>query len=323
MANIREVAKKAGVGVGTVSRMLNHTGYVSEETRRKITEVIREMEYVPAKPKTKNKRKTGLIGIMIPDIEHPFYAKVMRCLDEELMRYGYKSLICNTINIVNRQIEFVQMLNEYKLDGLVACGNPPDNFQSRNGRPIVTVDRIWSSDVPNVRSDHNAGGEMVAELFLRKGCKKIVQFQGGDHYAVSANLRHKRAEEILKANGCEVVSIFMQWDTLSYAYNKKVVEKYWEVIRTMDGCFTNDIGAVSCLSIARDMGIRVPEEFCIIGCDGTELSRITIPELTVLQQDCQGLARKSVQLLMEMIDGKEPERMNYEIPIKLIERGTT
>lgn len=323
MANIREVAKKAGVGVGTVSRMLNDTGYVSEETRQKITDAIREMDYIPVKPKTKNGKRAGLIGIMIPDIEHPFYAKVMRCLDEELMRFGYKTMLCNTINIVNRQVEFIEMLNEHKLDGLIACGNPPQDFAGRNGRPIVTVDRIWGPDIPNVRSDHKAGGEMVAELFLKKGCKKIVQFQGSDYYAISANLRHKRAEEVLKANGCEVVSIFMQWDTLSYAYNKRVVEKYWEVIRTMDGCFTNDIGSLCCLSIARNMGIRVPEDFRIIGCDGTELSRISIPELTVLQQDCHSLAKKCVELLLDMIDGKEPEQMNYELPIRLIERGTT
>lgn len=323
MPNIREVAKKAGVGVGTVSRMLNDTGYVSEETRRKIAEVIAEMDYVPVKTAVKNNRKTGLIGVLIPDIEHPFFAKMMRCFDEELTQFGYKSLLCNTINIVNRQVEFVDMLNAHKLDGLIACGDPPPGFQGRKGRPIVTLDRLWGADVPNVRSDHETGGELVADVFLRKGCKKIVQFVGGNDYNDSANLRHRRVEEIFKENGGEVISIFMHWDALSYSYNKQIVEKYWEVIKETDGCFTNDIGAISCLSVASNMGIKVPEELKIVACDGTEISRMFTPELTVLQQDCQGLAKKCVQVVKEMIEGREPEQLIYELPIRLIERGTT
>ncbi|MGI6019020.1 MAG: LacI family DNA-binding transcriptional regulator [Marvinbryantia sp.] len=323
MANIREVAKKAGVGVGTVSRMLNNTGYVSEETRRKITEAIREMEYVPAKPKTKNGRKTSLIGIMIPDIEHPFFARMMRCLDEELTRFGYKSVLCNTINIVNRQVEMIEMLESYALDGLIACGDPPPGFQGRKGRPIVSLDRFWHEEVPIVRSDHQMGGSLAAEVFLKGGCHRIIQFLGGSDYADSANQRHKTVEKILKENGCDVVSVFMQWDALSYSYNKRIVEKYWEVIRKADGCFTNDIGALSCLSVAQKMGLRVPEDFKIIACDGTELTRVITPELTTLQQDCQALAKKSVQLIMEMMRGEEPQQTIYEVPIRLLERGTT
>lgn len=323
MPNMRDVAKKAGVGVGTVSRMLNDTGYVSEETRRKITQTIEEIGYIPTKQAAKNNRKTGLVGVLMPDIEHPFFARMMRCLDEELTGFGYKCLLCNTINIVNRQIEFVEMVTTHKLDGLIACGDPPPGFTGRNGRAIVTLDRFWHEDVPVVRSDHIAGGELVADLFLQKKCRKVVQFLGGGDFDDSANLRHKRAEEILKANGCEVVSVFMHWDALSYAYNKRIVEKYWEVIKETDGCFTNDIGAISCLSVAKNMGICVPEDFKIIACDGTEITRMFTPELTVLQQDCQGLAKKCVELVVGMIDGKSPEQMLYELPVRLIERGTT
>ena len=90
MPSIRDVAKKAGVGIGTVSRTLNGSGYVSEETRKKIYSIMEEMNYNPGSTlRTSSGRKTGLVGVIVPSLEHPFFARMMRCIEFELSRLSF------------------------------------------------------------------------------------------------------------------------------------------------------------------------------------------------------------------------------------------
>ncbi len=80
---------------------------------------------------------------------------------------------------MNRQIEFMDMLEKKAVDGLIACVDPVPGFTGRNGKAIVSMDRYWSGDVPLIRSDHEQGGRTAAEVFLRDGCRKVIQFYGG------------------------------------------------------------------------------------------------------------------------------------------------
>ena len=224
---------------------------------------------------------------------------------------------------MNRQIEFMEMLEKKAVDGLIACVDPIPGFAGRNGKAIVSMDRYWSADVPLIRSDHEQGGRTAAEVFLRGGCRKIIQFYGGFDKHKSANIRHEVMEQVLREHGCEVISVNMEWDAMSYAYNKNIILKYWDVIKDMDGCMTNDIGALSCLAVAHKMGLKIPEEFRIIGYDGTEITNLTYPELSVVEQDCPALARECVEAVLRLIDKKEPGSLLRIVPVHLRERGTT
>lgn len=324
MANMRDVAKKAGVGVGTVSRTLNNSGYVAEETKKKIYDIIEELHYVPPAPaKISKQKKTGFVGVVVPSLEHPFFARIMRCIEYELSRHNYKCIACNTIDILNRQLEFMEMLEQKVVDGLISCVDPVPGFTSRKGKAIVSMDRYWSEDVPIIRSDHEQGGRIAAEVFLKGGCRRIIQFFGGNDLRKSANIRHDVMETVLKEHGCEVISVNMQWDAMSYAYNKNIILKYWDIIKDTDGCMTNDIGALSCLAVAGRMGLAVPESFKIIGYDGTEITHLTNPELSVIEQDCPALARECVDALLQLIENQEPDTMLRLVPVHWIEGGTT
>ena len=323
MASIRDVAIRAGVGIGTVSRTLNNSGYVSEETRKKILEAVEETGYKPsAIAKNMIRKRTGIIGIMVPNQEHPFFAKIMKHMENELYKQGYKCLACNTLDIINRQKSFIDMLDSRVVDGIISCVDELPDFSGGNGRAIVSFDRNSDTGVPIVRSDHEMGGRLVAELFIKKGCKKVCQFTSGFDRKRTANIRHDVMKEVLEEAGVEVVSIITAWEALSYSYNKDMVRKYWDIIETVDGMMTTDIGALSCLSVAQKMGLNVPKDLCIIAYDGTDITELTYPELTVIQQDCPTIAKKCVETVLNMVDGKEVPSLEL-IPVKLIERGTT
>ena len=323
MAGIRDVAVRAGVGIGTVSRTLNNSGYVSEETRKKIMDAVEEIGYKPsAIAKNMISKKTGIIGVMVPNQEHPFFAKIMKHMENELYKQGYKCLICNTLDIVNRQKSFIEMLESQAVDGIISCVDEQPDFYKKPGMAIVSFDRNSEVGVPVIRSDHEMGGRLAAELFLKKGCKRVCQFSAGWDKNRMANIRHEVMRDVLEAAGVEVVSINIVWDALSYSYNKELAHKYWDIIETSDGIMTNDIGSLSCLAVAKKMGVDVPNNLNIIAYDGTDITELTYPELTVIQQDCATIAKKCVETVINMIEGKKVPKLEL-VPVRLIERGTT
>lgn len=323
MASIRDVAVRAGVGIGTVSRTLNNSGYVSEETRLRIMKAVEEIGYKPSAIATNMvKKRTGIIGVMVPNLEHPFFAKIMKHIENELYKQGYKCLICNTLDIVNRQKSFIDMLDSRAVDGIISCVDELPDFSNSTRGAIVSFDRNSEAGVPIVRSDHEMGGRLVAELFIKKGCKKVCQFTAGLDKKRTANIRHEVMKEVLEEAGVEVISVITAWDALSYSYNKEMVHNYWDIIERVDGIMTTDIGALSCLAVAQKKGFRIPNDLCIVAYDGTEITELSYPELTVVQQDCAEIARKCVENVLKMVDGEKVPELEL-IPVKLIERGTT
>ena len=111
MASIRDVARRAGVGVGTVSRVINGNGYVSADTKKKIEKAIEELEYTPNElARNLFRNKTGIVGILVPDVDHPFFSSYVRQTEAALYEVGYKTLISSTIGVSNREEEFLDML---------------------------------------------------------------------------------------------------------------------------------------------------------------------------------------------------------------------
>ena len=323
MASIRDVAVRAGVGIGTVSRTLNNSGYVSEETRLRIMKAVEEIGYKPSAIATNMvKKRTGIIGVMVPNLEHPFFAKIMKHIENELYKQGYKCLICNTLDIVNRQKSFIDMLDSRAVDGIISCVDELPDFSNSTRGAIVSFDRNSEAGVPILRSDHEMGGRLVAELFIKKGCKKVCQFTAGLDKKRTANIRHEVMKEVLEEAGVEVISVITAWDALSYSYNKEMVHNYWDIIERVDGIMTTDIGALSCLAVAQKKGFRIPNDLCIVAYDGTEITELSYPELTVIQQNCPEIARRCVETVIKMIDGEKVPELEL-VPVKLIERGTT
>ena len=171
MASIRDVAKKAGVGVGTVSRALNGTGYVAEDTKAKILAMAAELDYQPNElARNLFRNRTGIIGIVVPDMENPFFSKLLKHMEIQLYKNGYKAMICNTIEISNREQDFIDMLRQNVMDGIITGAHSLQDYAYLNlNKPVVAMDRNLGPDIPIIHSDHKAGGRMAARLLVSQG----------------------------------------------------------------------------------------------------------------------------------------------------------
>ena len=160
MASIKDVAKEAGVGVGTVSRALNGKGSVSIATRKKIEKAIHKLNYTPNElARNLFLNRTGIIGVIVPDLEHPFFSALTKYIEMELYSQGYKTMICNTVGISDREKEYLDMLDRSMVDGIITGSHCLDGeAYLKQKKPIVSIDRDFGAPIPIVGSDHALGG---------------------------------------------------------------------------------------------------------------------------------------------------------------------
>ena len=324
MAGIRDVAAYAGVGVGTVSRALNKTGYVSEETKRKIDEAVKALNYQPNElARNLYRNRSGMIGVIVPDLEHPFFAKFMKYTEMELYRYGYRAVVCNTVEISNRVEEMIRLMEKNVLDGLiVGVDSPDEKILKRLKKPVVSMDRNWGEKIPVVTSDSEKGARLIAERIVASGCRNILMIEGRSYMRQPFDARGTGVKKILKDHGISVISMEIEWNIVSYEYYAQVVEKYLDLFDDVDGIYVGDLPAVACMAVAEKRGIRVPEELKIIGYDGLDIGKFVNPPLTTVKQDIPRMAKCCVDTIMRLLDGDTDIEMKQICDVEFIKGGT-
>ena len=192
MVGMRDVAKRAGVSVSSVSLVINGTGYVSRDMREKVEQAMRELDYVPNElARNFYHGKTDIIGVIVPTIQHPFFATLTAHLQHEFADRGLQTMLCSTADSANGEAQYVDMLRRHSLDALVVAAHTTHDPQYWRAidRPVVAFDRNLGAGITQVSSDHVHGGELIAELLVRTGAHHVVMVGGpraqftdlGDH----------------------------------------------------------------------------------------------------------------------------------------------
>lgn len=324
MVSIRDVASKSGFGVGTVSRALNGSGYISEDTKNKIMEAARELNYQPNElAKNLYRNHSGFIGIVVPDIEHPFFASLLKCVEQELYLHGYKCMACDISGKERRELEFIEMLQKKVMDGLILCVDPLDEVKiDKLIKPMVCIERKWADRIPLIHSDHIRGGRIAADIFIKKGCKKVLQFVPARVTKDPYIKRHVELQRILTANHVEVLQADLEPNQMGYGYDTGSVKSFESMIDEADGIFASDVVAVGCLKRALEKGINVPDQLKIIGYDGMPLTRLVHPTITAICQNIPGLAKAGVETIIKMIHRESSIIEDVTIDISLQKGGT-
>ena len=307
MASIKEVARKANVGVGTVSRVLNSTGYVSDETRKKVEEAMKELNYIPNElARNLLSKKSGIVAIIIPKISHPFFAEIVLYAEAELMKKGYKTMICSTYSEQNYEKEYLNMLNRHIVDGIIAGSHMLDLEEYQNVRgPIVAVDRFLRENIPIISTNHKIGGRLAAEELLRNGCRCVLQIQGARVVDSPSHERHYEFERYMKKHGVTVYSYEMDWNDFDYGQYDAMAEQLMDKFPDVDGIFAVDMVAIACIRQLLKRKKKIPRDVKIVAYDGTYVAKVGVMNLTVVQQPIEKLTNRAVHVLINMIQGKE------------------
>ena len=326
--SIKDIARKAGVSIATVSRVLNKNGRYSQETEEKILKIIEESGYRRnVNAKSLRTKKTQTLGVIVPDITNEFFAKIIQSVERNAMKYDYSVFECNTDEDEAREQMQVKNLLEKFVDGIIYISgktNSGEEVEGNIGIPVVYIDRYISASKMYVQSDNKEGGYLATKELLDAGCENIMIIK--DFRQISSIIsRYDGYKRALKEAGKSVdENLIYNVDHVNYEEAKKgVLDKIKSGIK-FDGIFaTNDWMALGAISALREKKIRIPEDVKIVGFDNMSISEITSPSITTIHQDSEKLGEYATEILMGIILKDEAEVKSISVPVKLIRRKST
>ncbi|WNS44222.1 LacI family DNA-binding transcriptional regulator [Paenibacillus sp. MMS20-IR301] len=324
MATINDVAEKAGVSVTTVSRVLNNRGYISEKTRRKVYETMEELHYQPNEiARSLLRKQSNLIGLIVPNVSHPFFGEFTDVVEHYAYEYGYKLLLCHSQLDPNKEREYIGMMKRHRVDGIIMGSHTleVDEYRELN-YPIVTVDRRIHQ-FPYVASDNLQGGRLAAQMLIGKGCRRIAHICGNRSLDMLANLRTTGFKEEIGLAGMESIILETNMDVFNQDEYRRIVSDLFTEYPDVDGVFTtSDIMASYVIKHCTGSGRRIPEDVRIVGYDDVAAAAWISPGITTIKQPLPAMGKRAVELIHKQINGETIEQANI-FPVELIIRETT
>lgn len=327
---LADVARAAGVSLTTVSRVLNNRGYLSQATKDRVAAAIKELGYRPNQlARALHGKSTRTIGVIVPTVALPFFGELAAELEDALAVHDYRILVCNSMGRTDREHEYLDLLVSHRVDGIVSGAHNEDLPEYGAIRmPLVAVDRDLSPAIPNVRCANEEGGRAATGHLLERGARRpaLLTSRAGAH-----NRREAGYRDAVGRAGVEPVVLTVDFHTPAPLRAAAVADRLDPVADLVDAVFaTDDLSAAEVLEWARGRGLRVPEDFKVVGFDGTLAVRRALPGLTTIRQPIAAIAREAVASLVAQIEavaaGEDPraslERL-VELPGELVVGRTT
>lgn len=320
-ATISDVAELAGVGTATVSRVLKGSGYVSAQAREKIAAAIKELDYTPSLIAQSLRRKsTQLIGLVISDIQNPFYPELVRGIEDEVQRLGYSLVLCNSDDNSDRESSYLEFLASHRAAGIIVSD---DGMVARHRKKILNLNthvifvNLQKSDgkIPTLLSQDFEGGKMASAHLVECGYPKIIYI---------ANIYEKtqtslRLEGVKAGAGKTSFEVLYGKDGLTTG--AKAAHQIMKSHKPPYGIVAhNDLTAIGAMHALMESGIKIPEDVGIVGYDNIAMSAYVSPGLTSISQNQYSLGREAMRLLEQMIKSgkitKKPPLIQSEIVIR-------
>lgn len=321
MANIKQVAKQAGVSVATVSRFLNNKNYVSQESKCAIERAIKELDYRPNQvARSLTTKQTNIIGLIVPDITNPFFPQLARAVEDTALELGYTVVLCNSDEQEAKEKLYIERLRQTYVAGFIVASNliSEQSYLALN-IPVVALDRSNESLLPNVSTNNFAAAKLGASYLVERGAKNIACIRGTVDVASS----NERVAGFLAAMTDDVASVVIDGNySFEHAYEQ--TKQLLQQNPTIDGIFTcSDYAALGVLKAVNELGINVPQHMQIVGYDGIQLGELVTPALTTVAQPIYDLGEQATRMLVQKLEGKELAETHIVLEADLCVRGTT
>jgi DNA-binding LacI/PurR family transcriptional regulator len=328
---IKDVAKKAGVGVGTVSRVFNQSPLVSEETQQRVLNAAQELDYHPdASARRLVHGRTRVIGFVerhspFQHFADAFMADVLRGLHEVAQQHGYHVLFEPTIPDTYQQDRLLALIRERHADGIILSGPRFDDEQLlaviAAGLPVVLQGELPGSGVPCVDVDNYGGARLATEHLIRLGHRRIGMITNGPLVYTAAQARKNGYADAMAAAGLATPAPYFQVATFSPESGATAIQALMAQSTPPTAVFVaSDTVALGAISALRSLGLEVPGDIAIASFDDIPWAAYSRPALTTIRLPAQEIGRKAGALLLALLDGQEIREERTLLPTELVIR---
>ena len=327
MANMRDIAKEAGVSIATVSRAINNADTVTSETTRRIQEAMQKLHYKPKSSGGMHHRtRSHMLLVIIPDFGNAFFSDILRGMNDESLKNGYALLLAASNSIVEREREFVKFLHNRQADGVIFLSPllSGEELQAIDARyPLVQCcEYNENTKLTHVSIDNYAACCQAMEFLIRLGHRNIAMLSSTNSF-VSTKQREAAYKQTLAAHGLPLEPQFLRRGTYSftngYENMKCLLKRRLPITAVLAIADTVAAGASRAI---QEAGLRVPEDIAVVGFDNVDLCNMVTPTLTTIAQPRHQLGATAVELLLDKIAGNT-ERRGIYLSHELIVRGST
>lgn len=327
-ATIRDVAIAAEVSVTTVSRYLNGAMRLPAETMRRIDDAVDVLRYTPNPlARSLSRGKSDTIGLVIPDIANPFFARMAAAVEATAAERGYGVLLCVTLNNIEREIDYIRRIESKYVDGILFCTNHPDDGRLlnvlRDVPCFVLVDEdIAGAHVPGVFAENRQGAREATRHLIQAGHRKIAMLSGPKNLLSAEERRLGFLDAIEEAGpGHDAVAIFDCAYTVEAGETaaEGLLRLYPETTAIFTG---SDELFLGLLKTFRRQGIRIGEDISVVTCDDVEPLALFEPAITALRQDVALMAQHALDLLIGAITRMPMPARQIRVPMDLICRDS-
>lgn len=300
MVTIKDVAALSGLSTGTVSRVINGSGYVSTESRKKIEHAMAELNYHPnAMARALNHKQSKIIGLVIPDITNPFFPMLTRGVEDTASKYGYTVMLCNIDENSEAEKRYIDMFKRYYVEGIISAALLTVAEWDSIQVPIVMTDQSADLNYPTVAVDNVKAAKEMTEFLISKGATQIVHIAGsaGVNTALDRREGYKQAME-----EAGLSSNIFESDFNSNEIKDKAGH-FFDTYEHPDALFcANDLIAAIFMKEAMKRDIKIPEEMQIVGFDGILMSEMLSPPLTTMRQPIYEMGQIACETLIKKVE---------------------
>jgi len=330
MTSIRKVSKVAGVSVATVSRTMSHPERVRKETREKVLEAVKAVGYRPnMMARNFRAKKAFAVVVLVPNIANPFFSRVIRGIEQGAQLEGYAVLLGDTQGLKEREAEYISLVSSRQADGIIQLSANVDGVLDVLGDvdgPIPLVNACECAvnpPCPTIRIDNVAAAQKAMEHLISLGHERIGIILGPGDSPLTID-RLKGYKLALKEHNLPFDKRLVASGDFSLGSGRRAVTSLSAVNNPPSAIFCcNDEMAIGAMHRVKTDGFRVPEDISIIGFDDIEFASYVDPALTTIAQPTEELGKVAFSVLLDLLEGRTPEQMEFILPTELIVRDST
>lgn len=339
---LKQIARELDVSISTVSKALKNSAEISDDTKQKVQAFAKLYNYRPNNIALSLKnRKTKTIGIIIPEIVHYFFAKVIRGIELVANKRGYNVIVGLSNESFDKEVINMEMLANGSIDGFILSISKETLAQQdyhhfhetiNQGMPIVMFDRVVNEvNCDKVIVDDLKGSKKAVEKLIENGCKNIAIITTKDYVSVG-RLRTQGYLEALEERQIEaqshlILKIVEELDSEDHLDALEAeVEQLLVENKNIDAIFAvNELYALTAMKVARKLNRRIPEDIEVVGFTDGVLSKHATPGLTTVSQHAQQMGEKSAELLIDKLEDITEEELYQTVVLEttLVEREST
>ena len=327
---IKDVAKKAGVSIASVSRVINDSKPVAPETKEKILKVIDETGYKPnAMARGLKKNESGLIGLITPDMENGTFAELVKGIESVIEKNSMNLIVSNSKGEIERELKQLHIFKEQQLDGIIFSGvkftkEHKEYFDRYQVPTVIVSQKFPGSGLPYVDIDNFEAAYQAIKYLIENNHWQIALVHGPLYDKSAGEERYNGYLAALKEAEIAINEGFIKEGNFTIKSGYQAMEKIMAQNEELPTAVfaASDRMAIGVLDCCLDKGLQVPEDISIIGFDDIELATVVRPKLTSVRVDHSKMGEKSVELLLNKIKNRGKNECFYEADFEIIERET-